>query len=112
MRPSEMSRVLISCARKNGATCRQRLQSDLKKRSFDTSLDTRRITAAAVWSTEIEHRIDTRRVDARENRAARGNATAHLQADRRTLETISSAAQPARFDTSSQDFLNAPGLRR
>jgi WD40 repeat protein len=62
MPTSEPLRVFISYARKDGAALAQRLQSDLTKVGFDTWLDTQRIGGGAVWSTEIEHEIDTRQV--------------------------------------------------
>lgn len=56
------SRVFISYARKDGAELAQRLRCDLAKGGFDAWLDTQRIGGGAVWSTEIEHEIDTREV--------------------------------------------------
>ena len=58
----EPSRVFISYARKDGAELAQRLQCDLANGGFDAWLDTQRIGGGAVWSTEIEHEIDTREV--------------------------------------------------
>lgn len=55
-------RVFISYARRDGAVLAQRLQSDLTKEGFDAWLDTQRISGGIVWSTEIEHEIDTRQV--------------------------------------------------
>ena len=61
MPPSE-PRIFISYARKDGAALAQRLQSDLSTAGFDAWLDTQRIAAGAVWSTQIEQEIDTRQV--------------------------------------------------
>jgi hypothetical protein len=58
----EPLRVFISYARKDRATLAQRLQPDLTRGGFDTWQDTQRIGGGAVWSTEIEHEIDTRQV--------------------------------------------------
>jgi WD40 repeat protein len=58
----EPSRIFISYARKDGASLAQRLQSDLSTAGFDAWLDTQRIASGAVWSTEIEREIDTRKV--------------------------------------------------
>jgi len=62
MPSSEPLRVFISYARKDGAALAQRLQSDLTKEGLDVWLDTQRIGGGAVWSTTIEHEIDTRQV--------------------------------------------------
>ena len=62
MPPTEPLRVFISYARKDGSALAQRLQSNLATRGFDIWLDTQRISGGAVWSTEIEHEIDTRQV--------------------------------------------------
>ena len=58
MPPSETSRVFISYARKDGADLAQRLQSDLGKEGFDAWLDTQRLSAGDIWSSEIEQAID------------------------------------------------------
>jgi WD40 repeat protein len=58
----EPSRIFISYARQDGASLAQRLQSDLSTAGFDAWLDTQRIASGAVWSTEIEREIDTRKV--------------------------------------------------
>ncbi len=62
MPPSEQPRVFISYARRDGAALAQRLQKDLKKRGFDTWLDTQRIAGGRVWSTEIEDAVKSCRV--------------------------------------------------
>ena len=62
MPPSEPLRVFISYARKDGASLAQRLQSDLTKQGIDAWLDTENLDGGRVWSTEIEHEIDTRQV--------------------------------------------------
>jgi hypothetical protein len=59
---SETCHVFISYARKDGAVLAQRLQSDLTKEGFDAWLDIQRIRGGSVWSTKIEHEIDTRQV--------------------------------------------------
>ena len=58
----ELSRVFISYSRKDGAALAQRLQTDLTKEDLDAWLDTPRIRAGAVWSTEIEREIKSCRV--------------------------------------------------
>jgi hypothetical protein len=55
-------RVFISYAGKDGASLARRLQRDLTKEGLDAWLDMQRIRGGAVWSTEIEHEIDTRQV--------------------------------------------------
>jgi hypothetical protein len=64
MPSSEPLRVFISYARRDGATLAQRLQTDVTMEGFDAWLDTppQRIAGGAVWSTEIERKIDTRPV--------------------------------------------------
>src|ERR1017187_3003944 len=62
MPPPEPLRVFISYARKDGAALAQRLQKDLNEKGFDAWLDTQRIGSGRVWSTQIEHEIDTREV--------------------------------------------------
>jgi hypothetical protein len=62
MLSSEPLRIVISYARKDGASLAQRLQSDLSAAGFDAWLDTPRIAGGAVWSTQIEREIDTRNV--------------------------------------------------
>ena len=52
----------MSFARKEGAPLAQRLQKNLAKSGYDTQLDTQRTRSDAVWSTEIEWEIDTRRL--------------------------------------------------
>ncbi len=54
--------IFISYARKDGASLAQRLQSDLTREGFNAWLDTQRISGGAVWSSTIEHEIDTRQV--------------------------------------------------
>jgi hypothetical protein len=54
-------RVFMSFARKEGAPLAQRLQKNLAKSGYDTRLDTQRTRSDAVWSTEIEREINTRR---------------------------------------------------
>src|SRR5580658_5622715 len=55
-------RIFISYARKDGAVLAEYLQSALTKKGFDAWLDEQRLHGGTVWSTEIEHEIDTREV--------------------------------------------------
>ena len=57
MPPSAQPRVFLSYAHKDGATLAQQLHADLTK-TFDTWLDTQRLTAGDIWSREIEDAID------------------------------------------------------
>jgi TIR domain/NB-ARC domain len=58
MPPSELSRVFISYARKDGADLAQRLHEDLTDEGFAVWLDVERLTAGDVWRDEIEQAID------------------------------------------------------
>ena len=62
MSSSGRLRDFISYGHKDGASLAQRLEASLKKAGFDAWLDTQRIRGGAVWSTNIEHEIDTRQV--------------------------------------------------
>jgi hypothetical protein len=62
MPTSEPSRVFISYARRDGARLAERLQNGLAKNGLDAWLDTQRLHVGAVWTSEIEHEIDSRQV--------------------------------------------------
>ena len=58
MPSSQLPRVFISYARKDGATLAQRLQNDLATQGFDAWLDTQRLRGGATWTREIEVALD------------------------------------------------------
>src|SRR5271157_992912 len=62
MSQSEPNRIFVSYAHRDGADLARRLQADLTANGFDAWLDTQRLEAPAVWSTEIEREIDAREV--------------------------------------------------
>ena len=62
MNGREIQRLFISYAHRDGAHLATRLHKDLTTAGFDTWADVERLNGGAVWTTQIEHEVDTRNV--------------------------------------------------
>ena len=58
----EDRRIFICYVHRDGRDLAMRPQRSLSENGVDAWLDTQRMGGGAVWSTEIEHEIDTRQV--------------------------------------------------